>query len=196
MSTASSTGPVWRTRAPSGPSIGNWRLGQRLAESRWTVTYEASCRVGGEPLVIKTIRPDVADGDRLVARGLLCREAEVGLGVSHRHVLATLEVVEEEQPWLVQPLFPKARSAAAITAWPPAARLWVVRQIAEGLATLHHAGWLHSNVSSSCNQRRMAAGRCDVDRSWLVAAARLRGMRPGSDQLRGVIGLRCAGNVR
>src|SRR6186713_2381410 len=29
-------------------------------------------------------------------------------------------------------------------------RLWVMRQIAEGLAALHHAGWLHGNVRPNC----------------------------------------------
>jgi serine/threonine-protein kinase len=81
---------------------------------------------------------------------LLCREAMVGRVVAHPHLVAILSANVKQLPYyLVMPLLEGASLETAISQHAPLPvpyALWIARQIAEALAALHEAGWMHADV--------------------------------------------------
>lgn len=86
-----------------------------------------------------------------VARAMMAREETVGGAVSHANLVANLAThVRRESAYIVRPyleglslrqFLSHGREPMAI-----ASALWIVRQVAEALAALHRAGWLHGQV--------------------------------------------------
>jgi eukaryotic-like serine/threonine-protein kinase len=132
---------------------------------------------GSPRYAIKMLRPEWEDDPR--AMGLLEREALVGRSVSHPHLIPILESHLGSPPrLLVMPWLEGAtleaqlgrvrwvdrvgwvdRSAphpdaaedcaAGLTALDLPEVLWFARQVAEGLAALDRAGWMHGDVKPS-----------------------------------------------
>jgi serine/threonine protein kinase len=91
------------------------------------------------------------DGTRTeYAQTLITREATIGRVVVHPHLIAVLSAHIEAAPYyLVMPLLEGATLRTALDACGPLPTphaLWIVRQIAESLAALHEAGWIHADV--------------------------------------------------
>ena len=68
----------------------------------------------------------------------------------HPHLIAVLSAQLETAPhYLVMPLLQGATLRTVLAACGPLPTphaLWIVRQIAESLAALHEAGWIHADV--------------------------------------------------
>jgi len=88
-----------------------------------------------------------------VAMEMLAREAQVGRQVSHPHLIAILESHVKRAPqFLVMPWLEGATLqayAAAQRLLDPPAVLWIGRQVAEALAALDEAGWMHGDIKPS-----------------------------------------------
>lgn len=98
--------------------------------------------------VIKTIADDTSHPD--VATAALHREAHVARLVQSSHLVPVLSAnLAHTPPFIVLPLLPGASLAEIVERREridvPMA-LWLVRQVAEALAPLHAAGWLHGDI--------------------------------------------------
>jgi serine/threonine protein kinase len=98
---------------------------------------------------VKMLRSCWKDDPRAIR--LLQREAVVGQGVSHPHLVPILAAYVLELPrLLVMPWLEGASLAVRLVGGQqfgvPEA-LWIVRQTAEALDALHQAGWMHGDVA-------------------------------------------------
>ncbi len=136
-------------------TLGEWLLLMPVAQGTWTTVFRAT--VASNPpnrpprYAIKTLRTDLTD--TAIARGHLSREAEVGRTVVHPHVVPILAWrLTGDWPYVVMPWLEGTSLQQLLSqrgAIPTADAIWFVRQIAEGLAALHGAGWLHADLKPS-----------------------------------------------
>lgn len=113
-----------------------------------TSVYSARDLTEDKPCVIKVLRPDWKDDSTAIK--LLQREARACLAVQHPHLVRLLYAHVTRAPHFLvldmlngESLRRKLRREYRLEL--PAA-LWVVRQVAEALATLHRAGFIHGDV--------------------------------------------------
>jgi eukaryotic-like serine/threonine-protein kinase len=132
--------------------LGKWELLGPVGEGEWSTVYQARPRdCGGDrpaDYAIKVARTSGAHGAR--AQALIVREATIGRVVVHPHLIAVLSAQLDTAPhYLVMPLLQGATLQVALETcgpFPTPHALWIVRQIAESLAALHEAGWIHADV--------------------------------------------------
>lgn len=142
--------PAPAVRTPG--SIGSWQPVNLLGAGNWSQVFAARPVGASTDLppayAVKVLRDEHAHDAR--ALELLCREARVGRKVSHQHVVPVLQAELHTAPYyLVMPRLAGHTLAERLTrSWQPVLpeALWIVRQIAEGLAALEEAGWLHADV--------------------------------------------------
>ncbi|MBX7166559.1 MAG: serine/threonine protein kinase [Pirellulales bacterium] len=131
--------------------VGNWLLEQPLGAGALATVYAARpSQSPGAPLAyaVKLLSPRWQDEPRAVA--LLRREALVGRTVSHPNLVPVLAAHTQEPPhFLVMPLLEGQSLAARMRSdWSPplAVALWIGRQLAEAIAALAEAGWIHGDI--------------------------------------------------
>jgi serine/threonine protein kinase len=143
---------------PRRPAVPGFTLLERLGGGPHADVYSAE-PAGGGLVAVKVLRPDCDDP---AAVTLIRREARAGLAVRHRHLVPVLDAFTSGPPhFLVMELLPgrsakrrvEDRGKLAL-----AAALAVGRQIAEALAALHAAGYVHGDVKTD-NVRLVSPGR-------------------------------------
>lgn len=134
--------------------LGAWELMGEIGRGAWTIVYQArpaGCTTPGGDYAVKILAPE-HQRDRL-AVALLQREAYVSRQVTHPHLTTVLASEFDTAPrYLVTPYYSGATLQQTISQGdrlPTPHALWIVRQIAEALAALHAAGWLHLDVNSA-----------------------------------------------
>ena len=158
--------------------IRQWELVELVAIGSLARIYRR--RLAGSPshspagYAVKMLRP--AWQKRREAIRLLQREAYVGQSVAHPHLVPVLSAAVVDPPrLLVMPWLEgaslQARLAAGETLDVPRT-LWIARQIAEALAALHEAGWMHGDVTP---------GNILVSPSGHATLIDLSFARPGAD---------------
>ncbi|MHB8972394.1 MAG: serine/threonine-protein kinase [Pirellulaceae bacterium] len=136
-------------------SLAEWELLGPIGEGEWSTVFRARPRDCGADrpadYAIKLAR--AGDPRRPPAEALLAREATIGRGVLHPHLIAILLAHLDTPPYyLVMPLLQGATLRDALVSCGPLSTphaLWIVRQMAEALAALHQAGWIHADVKPS-----------------------------------------------
>jgi serine/threonine protein kinase len=130
------------------PIIPGYELHACLGGGMVTSVYSARDLAADRPCVVKVLRPDWKDNATAVK--LLQREARACLAVQHPHLVRLLEAHVTTTPhYLVlqmlsgESLRRKLRREYRLEL--PLA-LWVTRQVAEALAALHRAGFIHGDV--------------------------------------------------
>jgi eukaryotic-like serine/threonine-protein kinase len=166
---AASPPPVRRrTTLPAGesvpagerlPTIGQWRLTRLVGAGQWTRVYRArplnAAESDGGDFAVKILADELAHDP--LARALLRREAHISRQVQHSQLATVLaDQSASEPPHLVLPYLPGVSLRQIVDRCgmpqalprdlPTATALLYVRQIAEALAALHGAGWLHGDV--------------------------------------------------
>lgn len=128
--------------------VGAWQLGDLIGEGEWTLVHAARPASGPEErpwdFAVKLLKHDDPLGI-----SLLQREAFVGRQVSHPNLISVFASHAERPPrYVVTPRLEAVMLRDVLVAWQPAASqaLWIVRQIAEALQSLHSAGWRHADV--------------------------------------------------
>lgn len=172
--------------APHPPRIGDWRLLDEIGRGAWTRVHLArpaeASRARAGCYALKLLDP-AWEGDPL-ALATLRREALVGMTVSDPHLVSVLAAHVHESPcYLVTPFLPGTTLAERLRGGrlPIRTAIWIARQIAEGLAALHDAGWLHRDVkpanivvSPSGHATLVDLGLCEErDRAASLAARRV-----------------------
>jgi serine/threonine protein kinase len=110
--------------------------------------YSARDVERGWDCAVKLPRPDC--DDQITAIKLLQREARVGLQVQHPHLVRIEEAHVTAPPCFLvmgllsgEPLRARLRRAESM---PWGESVWIVRQTAEALASLHRQGFVHGDV--------------------------------------------------
>lgn len=149
------TGQLNRESNATTPStLSAWSLVQPLHIGPLFALDRARPRHCGPPwpadYVVKRVRPNATQP--LVARRLLAREAQVSAAVTHPNLTTILAAdLAAPQPYLVRPYY-EGRSARQLLEQAPCLRirtaLWIARQTAQALESLHQQGWLHGDVKA------------------------------------------------
>jgi serine/threonine protein kinase len=130
------------------PRIPGYELLTRLGGGPMTSVYSARHIAADRPCAVKVIRGDWDDPPTAIK--LLQREARACLAVEHPHLVRLLEARVTRSPYFLvmellqgESLRRRLRRDYRLDA--PTA-LWIARQIAEALAALHRAGFVHGDV--------------------------------------------------
>lgn len=138
-------------RFPSGYSLGQWKLVSPIARGTHSEVYRASPIDRGESstadYAVKVARPDVQP-ER--TRLLLARQIVAARALSAPEIIPVLAAdLAHESPHIVMPFI----SGHNLSSWHEANRsqplpviLWLARQIAQGLQSMHQNGWVHSDL--------------------------------------------------
>lgn len=159
-----STTPSGVAVREGGPSLSPRRLGdwvclEQVGSGRWTNLYRA--RPANAPAhhpadyVLKVLREDVRDV--ALARQTLQRDALVAGEVCHPRLAAVLATHLATPPYYLAAPFLEGITlgglleslegrSESVRYLPLGRTLWIVRQLAEGLAELHRRGWLHGDL--------------------------------------------------
>jgi serine/threonine protein kinase len=141
------------------PKIPGYELLTCLGGGMLTSVYGARSLATDTSCAVKVLRPDWADQPTAIK--LLQREARACLTVRHRHLVELRRAHVTRPPYfLVMDLLPGEslrRRLRRDYCLEPATALWITRQIAEALAVLHHAGFVHGDVKPD-NIRILAEG--------------------------------------
>lgn len=134
--------------------LGAWELVREIGHGATTIVYQArpagSAATGGD-YIVKTLAP--ASQTDALAIAWLQREAFVARQVAHPHLGTILASEFERRPaYVVAPYYAGStleQLLAANQRFPTPHALWITRQVAEALAALHAAGWLHGDMSTA-----------------------------------------------
>jgi serine/threonine protein kinase len=128
----------------------DYHLEHYLGGGPMTVVFAARELATDRPVALKFLRPDWEDRD--IARTLLRREARAGLTVRHPHLVPYLAAsLDEPEPFLTMALLrgdsvrDRLRRDYRLEI---ADAIWIIRQTAQALEALHHAGYLHGDLKA------------------------------------------------
>ena len=149
MTDVSSNRPREKCKQPT--ILGIWRLGEVIHKSSTTQLLLAQpADAVGSPrwdYVIKRAMsgPDQFEGSRQILQSIAAASR-----ASHPNLVALLDAsTTSSQPYLVMPRLegePMQSHLASVTQKPLPVALWLVRQLAQALDTLHSTGWVHGDV--------------------------------------------------
>ncbi|MEO8496363.1 MAG: serine/threonine-protein kinase [Planctomycetota bacterium] len=175
-------------------TIGPWHLVRLLGQGAWTDVYQArpasSTREETADYVVKVLKP-ACENDP-VAIKLLQREAFIARQVRHPHLTSILSAHTDSAPrFVVMPYVAGINVADALKAAgrfivPQA--LWIARQAAEGLQSLHEHGWLHGDVKPA---NIIVSANGHVTLADLGLARALDASRSSDDPLTGSMAYAC-----
>lgn len=127
--------------------LGIWRLGSALhLNSTYCIAFAQPVDAKGSPrwdYAIKLgIGPDGRDG--------ISRSITAGAMITHPNVVPILDgEIESELPFLVMPMLEGKTMKWHLDSGPrkplPVA-LWLIRQLCQGLQTMHAVGWTHGDI--------------------------------------------------
>ncbi len=130
------------------PRIPGYELFERLGGGPMTAVYAARAMATDKPCAVKLLRHDWEDQTNAVK--LLQREARAGLSVRHPHLVRVTHANVTAPPYfLVMDLLPgeslrrRLRRDYRLNV---SDAVWIVRQMAEALAAMHGAGFLHGDI--------------------------------------------------
>ena len=152
-STISNTTASLSARHSTNQLVGIWRLLQKVHTSRWTEIYFAQpADATGSPradYVVKIVATG-APREQITGAAQIRAEVQALSRAKHPHLVPLLDFsLDGVSPFLVMPRLPGNTLGKWIQAerWQPLpVRLWWIRQIAQGLASLHTTGWCHGDV--------------------------------------------------
>jgi serine/threonine-protein kinase len=132
--------------------MGAWRLGSLIGQGRLSHVYSAQPVDGGVsdafPYAVKVLRWPWDTDPR--GQAMLRREVFVGRRVADPHVVPVLTAALDEGPYYaVMPRLTGQTAADLLSTNGPLdvpIGLWIARQMAQGLAAMHAAGWVHGDV--------------------------------------------------
>lgn len=131
--------------------LGIWRLGEVIHESSTTqLSLAQPADAVGSPrwdYVIKRARngADQLEGNRQILQSIAAASC-----ATHPNLIALLDAsTTSNQPYMVMPRLegePMQSHLESTTSKPLPVALWLVRQLAQALVSLHTTGWVHGDV--------------------------------------------------
>ena len=131
--------------------LGQWQIVHTAGSGRFSQVY--FCRPhdatdGPCDYAIKELRPEFAKDREALTR--FRQEAVIGISVSHPNLITVLSTHFEDQPnYIVMPRLRGSTVRALLQSKGTvdvAQALWITRQAAAALSSLHRAGWVHADV--------------------------------------------------
>ena len=138
---------------PAGTvTVGDWQLVTQLGRGSSSRVYSARPAAASDDLptdyAVKVLEASLCHDDDAHRR--FCREAKIGATVSHPHTMPILSSQLCQPPYYqVLPMIRGITIGQMLQSpYRPQVPLclWIARQIADGLAALHQAGWRHMDV--------------------------------------------------
>ncbi len=130
------------------PRIPGYELYQSLGGGPLTRVYSAHDCMNDRPCAVKVLKDEQRENTTAIK--LLQREARAGLTVRHPYLVPLQAAHVTREPYfLVMELLPGEslrRRLRREYSLDVSTSLWITRQIAEALAALHRAGFLHADV--------------------------------------------------
>jgi len=130
------------------PRIPDYELLKLLGGGPLTSVYAARSCIEDAPCAVKVLRPEWEEDTTAIK--LLQREARAGLAVRHMHVVRFLHAHVTRAPhFLVMELLPGESLRKRLRRdyrLDLATALWIARQTAQALASVHRAGFIHGDV--------------------------------------------------
>src|SRR6266540_3414368 len=130
------------------PRLPEYRLLRLLGGGKSFLVWEARTEDDPTPVAVKFPRPAALEKASTII--LLRREARAGRLVRHPRVLRVLDGYFDEAPPFIAMEYVQGESLkqrierfGRLSTW---RAIWTARQIAEGLAAMHHAGFVHADV--------------------------------------------------
>ncbi len=138
-------------REAPATTLGPWQLVELAAEGSFSRVFRAqpAGSAGGACYAVKQLKEEFQDDPRAVS--LLRREARVGRTLSNPHLTPVLDFHVDTAPYyVVMPWLDGASLSAELAAVAAPVltshALWIARQVAQGLAAVDEAGWMHGDV--------------------------------------------------
>jgi tetratricopeptide (TPR) repeat protein len=147
------------TFTPGDLVTGRFRIVRFIGRGGMGEVYEADDEELGRKIALKTIRPEIAADDRVVARFM--QEIQLSLKVTHPNVCRVYDIghdkclskgIKNEVTYLTMELLPGQNLAERLQAsqrMTTHEALPIVRQIISGLQAAHEAGIVHGDLKSS-----------------------------------------------
>ena len=139
------------TLLAAGSRLGRFQIASVLGQGAMGVVYLAHDPEIGRPVAIKTVRPEAVGGEtaqELEARFL--KEARLAGRLQHPNIVTIYDVGRQGDVCFIAMEYvdgrPLTRYLGAADALPLAAKIGVVRQVAEALGHAHDRGVLHRDV--------------------------------------------------
>ncbi len=140
-------------QAGPGAQLGNWLLEECLGEGRWSRVFRARPVAATEADADYVVKVPLEHHDSQLVTALLKREAQVGSTVSSPHLVPILSWQTSQPPcYLVMPyvagsdLSEQLESSQSLSVHQA---IWIARQVAEALVSLHDHGWIHADIKPS-----------------------------------------------
>ena len=135
----------------TGSSLGQWKLVAHVARGSHAEVYRASPLDRGDygtaDYALKVARPDI---NPVVAKRLLSRQLLAASSLPSPEIIPVLAAdLDHSSPHIVMPFIPGCDLndwQAANSMQPLPVLLWIARQIAQGLKSMHQLGWLHGDL--------------------------------------------------
>ena len=148
--TSIGSSPTFSDRRRRSPRClyGAWEIGPQLGEGTYYRVFRARPSEGsfsGWDFALKTIRPEFKGENLLKDR--LALEAEAGSEITCAHIVPVID--SRHGSFVVMPrVWGKtlAQLLAVGEKFPLGSAVWTVRQLAQGLQSVHDAGWIHGDV--------------------------------------------------
>jgi tRNA A-37 threonylcarbamoyl transferase component Bud32 len=140
---------IRRDQRPSPPAtIGPYRIESRLGAGGMGDVYQAYDERLGRKVAVKQLRSEAAD--EAEGRALLLREARAVAGLNHPAVVQIYDILErDEGDWIVMELVEGSSLATLVEeGLPLAPALYLVAEVATGLAEAHARGIVHRDLKS------------------------------------------------
>jgi serine/threonine protein kinase len=146
------TASISSRSTPCEPTIlGIWRVGATLHESpRTKLALSQPADAAGSPRWDYVIKRAIAGNDDWESRRQIVQFIAAATAVSHPNLIPVLDgSATAPTPYLVMPRLEGETMQHHLTcdqATPLPVAIWFVRQAAQALHFLHHAGWIHGDV--------------------------------------------------
>ncbi|MDP6443674.1 MAG: serine/threonine-protein kinase [Pirellulaceae bacterium] len=130
--------------------VDNWTLTELIHRGRYAELHRA--RPATQPAAGPAdyvLKQPVTGLAATIGRELLRRESAAAAAVADPHVITVLQFADRhDSTYLVTPFLPgrTVDRLCRVGPLPEAVACWIGRQAAEGLASLHAAGWSHGDV--------------------------------------------------
>lgn len=131
--------------------LGIWRLGEVIHQSSTTELLLAQpADAVGSPRWDYVIKRAKSDADLLEGSRQILQSIAAASCVQHPNLIALLDAsTTSNQPYMVMPRLegqPMQSHLASTSSKPLPVALWLVRQLAQALDSLHATGWVHGDV--------------------------------------------------
>ncbi len=131
--------------------VGIWRIGESLHQSSTaTLSLAQPADAAGSPRWDYVIKRAAGERGELEPRQQILRFIAAAAGIEHPNLVPVLDAsTTASAPYLVMPRLEGTsmeRHLLSEARKPLPVALWLVRQIAQGLETLHESGWIHGDV--------------------------------------------------